>query len=675
MQNREESFAKFYQQLGYSDIDLYNEWDENLMEFEGESEYIKKFNLKKSDINVIIKVLTTSAAHHRSSQKSMMSPRNNTIIPPADFEKVRKVFEDSESLIQTRQNHMTEVAEIAGIIATGLGLNADFAYLTGLGHDIGHTGYGHSGERIMSSIARLKNCGYIVHNAMGAYIIERENLIETAIEQVKQFNPKADEKEIKTFMKYVIDGIVSHNGEGVIGKIIPKDKTTEDMIEEIRSCFTEKGYDKKILPATLEGAIIRFADIIAYTRSDILDGFRMKNENGEKILSEFDDDYLSIIGTVLAREKNYNKLLTLDYKFSLELYGLSKKIDELNKQIEQEGTPELRTELERTIKEREMIQAKYGEFCEYKAKYAQDYIDNIEDKSQIKTKVTDMMQNVFIKDLIESSKGKNYITMSPLMRKTFFALRDLNVRKIVPFTRRSFEIEQLPMAVKGLVDVCSEALLKTGIAYETIPEEKRTDINTRYDKNSYQEEISKVEEGGKKSRLERKMIHYYTRLTQEKRNELYVNALNAIKDITKHDIAIALEQEKYEADLKETYEMEKIMPIKQRIGEMGKTAATITSEDIEKLSEELIKERKRDIETIVANKLAIEYIGGMTDNTIISYLLSKNMLTVNQIIEGYGRPITGAGNKDQGLINLQKAFKQIDGMILPDDIPEDEITL
>ncbi len=675
MQNREESFAKFYQQLGYSDMDIYKEWDENLMEFEGESEYIKKFNLKKSDINIIIKVLTTSAAHHRSSQKSMMSPRNNTIIPPADFEKVRKVFEDSESLIQTRQNHMTEVAEIAEIIATGLGLNTDFAYLTGLGHDIGHTGYGHSGERIMSSIARLKNCGYIVHNAMGAYIIERENLIETAIEQVQQFNPKADEKEIRNFMRYVIDGIVSHNGEGVIGKIIPKDKTTEDMVEEIRSCFTEKGYDKKILPATLEGAIIRFADIIAYTRSDILDGFRMKNENGEKILSEFDNDYLSIIGTALARENNYNKLLTLDYKFSLELYGLSKRIDELNKQIEQDGTPELRTELARTIKEREMIQAKYEEFCEYKVKYAQDYIDKIEDKSQIKTKVTDMMQNVFIKDLIEASKGKNYITMSPLMRKTFFALRDLNVRKIVPYTRRSFEIEQLPMAVKGLVDVCSESLLRTGIAYETIPEEKREEIDTKYDKSSYKEEIAKIEEAGKKSRLERKMIHYYTRLTPEKRNELYVNALNAIKDITKHDIAIALEQEKYDADLKETYEMEKIMPIKQRIGEMGKTAGTITSEDIEKLSEELIKERKSEIETILANKLAIEYIGGMTDNTIISYLLSKNILTVNQIIEGYGRPKTGAGDKDVGLKKLQEAFNKIDGMILPDDIPEDEITL
>ena len=57
------------------------------------------------------------------------------------------------------------------------------------------------------------------------------------------------------------------------------------MREEIRRCFTEKGYDKKILPATMEGAVIRYADIIAYTRSDILDGFRLKDVNGNKIIN------------------------------------------------------------------------------------------------------------------------------------------------------------------------------------------------------------------------------------------------------------------------------------------------------------------------------------------------------------------------------------------------------
>jgi len=676
MQNKSELIDSFYRQLGYTDTELYNQWDENLLEFEGESEFIKKFNLKKSDVKVIIKVLASSAAHHRSSQKSMMTPKNSTIVPPTDIANLKNIFKDSETLIQTRQEHMVEVAQIAELIANGLGLNNDFAYAIGLGHDIGHTGFGHYGERIMTAIARLKNCGYIVHNAMGAYIIERENILETAIREVKQFNVKADEEEIRKFMRYTIDGIVSHNGEGVVGKIIPEEKSMQDMINEIRSCFTEKGYDKKIMPATMEAAIIRFADIIAYTRSDILDGFRIKNENGDKILTKFDEDYLPLIGTILARENNYNRLLNLDYKFSLELYGLSRKIDDLQKKTKLEPYNfDLKTELERTIKERQMIEKKYKEFCGCKAQYAQDYIDSIENKNEVKTIVTSMMQNVFIKDLIEASKGKKAITMSPLMRKTFFALRDLNGKKIVPYTGRKFEIEDLPMATKSLVDGCSEELLKTGIAFNTIPEEKRTNMTPKYDMESYTSEISKIEALGDKATLERKMIHYYTRLSPEKRKELYINALNSIKDITKHDIAIALGKEDYDGTLKEVYENEKIQPIKRRIGEMGKDAETMTSMDINKLTEELIKERSKDIETILANKLAIDYISALSDNNIISYLLSRNLLTPKQVIEGYGRPASGVIKKDVGLKKLQEAFGKFDEMIFPDDTKEEDIRL
>ena len=53
--NIDEAFTDFYEQTGYSEKELYkySEWKEDLLEFEGESEFIKKFNLKKSDINII----------------------------------------------------------------------------------------------------------------------------------------------------------------------------------------------------------------------------------------------------------------------------------------------------------------------------------------------------------------------------------------------------------------------------------------------------------------------------------------------------------------------------------------------------------------------------------------------------------------------------------------------
>lgn len=676
---RDETLVNFYGQMGYSEKELYkyDEPDEDLMDYDGKSELSASFNLKKSDILAIIKVITESAAYQRSSQKSMMATRSNTMIPPDNNEDMKRVFQDSEALIQTRQTHMREVAEISKMISNGLGLNGDFAYLIGLLHDVGHTWNGHSGERMLSAIARLENCGYIVHNAMGAYIIERENIIDTAIEEVKQFNSKAKEEDIREFMRYVIDGVVSHNGEGTIGKIIPDNKTAQDMVNEIRKCFTEKGYDKKIMPATLEGAIIRYADIIAYTRSDLLDGFRLKDSNGNKIITEFDDEYLSIIGTVIARENNYSKMLTLENKFLVELYGLSRRIQDLELEIKREpyNKAELNLELKRSEKEREMIQAKYDEFCEYKIQYAKEYISRITPKSEVKTKVTQMMQNIFIKDLVETSKGKRWITMSPLMRRTFFALRDLNARRIVPYTRRRFEAEQLPIAAKNLVDIFSDVLIKTGIAYNAIPDDDKEKNGLR--KVDEQEQESEIYRVNSDPRLtyERKLVHYYSRLNSKKIEEIYLNCVEAVKDIANHDISIALGREEYDGELKELYEMHKIMPIKMQIGMKGKTSETMTNEDEKKLLDELVQERLKNIEKVVANKMAIEYIGGMTDNTIISVLLDKNIVSRKQIIEGYARPAPGIQKEDMGVVKLQKAFSDFGKMILPDDIDEREIML
>lgn len=674
--NIDEAFTDFYEQTGYSEKELYkySEWKEDLLEFEGESEFIKKFNLKKSDINIIVKAITQSAAHHRSSQKSMMATKANTIVPPDN--NLKENFQDTESLIQTRQNHMREVAEISKLISEGLGLNGDFAYLTGLLHDIGHTWNGHTGERLLSSIARLKNCGYIVHNAMGAYILERENIIETAIEQVKQFNHKINEQEVRDFIKYVIDGVVSHNGEGIVGKIIPESKTTDTMREEIRRCFTEKGYDKKILPATMEGAVIRYADIIAYTRSDILDGFRLKDVNGNKIISEFDDDYLSIIGTIIARENNYDKLLTLENKFLLEMYGLSKRIDELEEQYNKDKKTETKLEIDRSEKERKMIQVKYEEFCSYKIQYAREYINKIKNKSEIKTEITSMMQNVFIKDLIEASKEKGYITMSPLIRRTFFALRDLNARKIVPYTKRNFESEQLPMATEQLIDIFSNTLVKTGIAYNAIPEEKRKELGIVGDELQQIKQKEGVENSKNSLNFERKMIHFYNKLEKEKIEEIVSNAEMAIKNIANEDISIALGEKEYDGELKEIYEYEKIIPIREKIREMGRTTHTMTEKDREELAKTVINERMKKLEEIVASKMAIEYIGGMTDNTIISVLLAKDLLTSEQIAKGYARPKPGTGEMDKGVERLQAIFnKGVNNMIEPDDIPEEEISL
>ena len=572
----DDEITEYYDKMGYSYKPLYEySTDDDIMDYPGYSEYAKIFNLKRSTILKIITSIKQSAAYHRTSKKSMMATISSTIIPPEDNEELKGIFKEAEALIQTRQTHMEEVAALASQISNGIGANEYLANAIGLEHDIGHAWNGHTGERILSSLSRLYNCGYIVHNAMGAYVSERERIIETAIDGVKRINPSEREEDIREFMRYVIDGVVSHNGEGVIGRIVPiVDKTNEDMEREIKKCFTEKGFDKTIMPATLEGAIIRYADIIAYTRSDILDGFRLKDINGNKILDDFDDEYLSIIGTVLARQNNLIKALTLENKFLLEMYKLSQRIEKLSTK-EAKNSAENILELKRTKKERQIIETVYREFEKRKIQYAKRYINKIHPKSAVKTEITQMMSDIFVKDLIEASKDKGYITMSPLMRKTLFSLRDLNIRRIVPYTRRAFETTALPSASKEFIDMLSNVILETGLAYKMIPKAEKANVRPF---KSEEEWIEKAQELENNSNLnfERKVYHFYKNQSAEKLKYMYENVIDAMRDIAKHDIEIAIGEEEYDGELKELYETEKISRIKIRIGEMGKNSETIT---------------------------------------------------------------------------------------------------
>ena len=96
---------------------------------------------------------------------------------------------------------------------------------------------------------------------------------------------------------------------------------------------------------------------------------------------------------------------------------------------------------------------------------------------------------------------------------------------------------------------------------------------------------------------------------------------------------------------------------------MGKTSETFTAEDIQKLSVELLKDRQKDIEKAIANKMAIEYIGGMTDNTILAVLIEKNLISRKDLIEGYARAKPGEEREDSGVKKLQEAFSKNESMI------------
>ncbi|MCX6569674.1 MAG: deoxyguanosinetriphosphate triphosphohydrolase [Candidatus Aminicenantes bacterium] len=133
---------------------------------------------------------------------------------------------------RTRLTHCLEVSQIARTIARALRLNEDLTEAIALGHDLGHTPFGHSGEETLS---KLLPSGF--HHADQSL-----RVVEKLEYEGKGLN--------LTFE--VRDGIQRHSkGRGEIFDADPED-----------------------MPSTLEGQIVRVSDVIAYVNHDIDDALR-----------------------------------------------------------------------------------------------------------------------------------------------------------------------------------------------------------------------------------------------------------------------------------------------------------------------------------------------------------------------------------------------------------------
>lgn len=149
---------------------------------------------------------------------------------------------------RTRLTHTLEVAQISRTIARGLRLNEDLTEAIALGHDLGHTPFGHSGEDVLN---RLSSLGFR-HNQQSLRVVEKIS------KRGKGLNLS---KEVK-------DGILNHTG--------------------------------KIQPFTLEGRIVKIADRIAYINHDLDDVLR----SGLLKIEEIPQKYLLVLGDDHSRRIN-----------------------------------------------------------------------------------------------------------------------------------------------------------------------------------------------------------------------------------------------------------------------------------------------------------------------------------------------------------------------------------
>ena len=151
---------------------------------------------------------------------------------------------------RTRLTHTLEVSQIARTIARALRMNEDLTEAISLGHDLGHTPFGHAGERALN--ARMKDLGGFRHEAQSVRV--------------------ADVLENMDLTSEVLNGIGNHSRRGH--------------------------------PDTLEGEIVRLSDQIAYLNHDVDDAIRAgvlsANDLPQSVRSGFGDTHGKRIDAMIS---------------------------------------------------------------------------------------------------------------------------------------------------------------------------------------------------------------------------------------------------------------------------------------------------------------------------------------------------------------------------------------
>lgn len=152
--------------------------------------------------------------------------------------------------LSRRGLHVQLVARIARDIGYALGLNCDLIEAIGLGHDLGHTPFGHAGERCLNDVFHERTGRWFFHNVHSVRVL--------------------DKLYGRNISLQTLDGALCHNGE------------YEQRVFELSGLSTFGEFDRVVdecvsgggavighlRPMTLEGCVVRISDIIAYVGRD-----------------------------------------------------------------------------------------------------------------------------------------------------------------------------------------------------------------------------------------------------------------------------------------------------------------------------------------------------------------------------------------------------------------------
>jgi len=204
--------------------------------------------------------------------------------------------------ITRRALHVQLVSRIARNIGSCLGLNLDLIEAVSLGHDIGHTPFGHAGESLLNKILSEKAGLHFFHHVQSARVFD------------KIFR--------RNFTLQTLDGVLCHNGEIESREYRPqKDISFEKFDKNVKDCIEiGKEASDKLIPSTLESCVVRICDIIAYLGKDRQDAERTRLIDKNTHFSS------SEIGTFNAQMINNISVDIIENSYGKDYIAMSDKV-------------------------------------------------------------------------------------------------------------------------------------------------------------------------------------------------------------------------------------------------------------------------------------------------------------------------------------------------------------
>ena len=171
--------------------------------------------------------------------------------------KTQVFFSPENDHICTRIEHVTHVESISYTIAKNLGLNTELTKAIAVAHDVGHSPFGHEGEKILSEISNRDLGISFWHEKNGLELVDNIELLE----DTERFKQNLD-------LTYAVrDGIISHCGEIDENCLKPR----EEFID-----LNDYKFPNQYAPYTWEGCVVKISDKISYLCRDIEDAITLK---------------------------------------------------------------------------------------------------------------------------------------------------------------------------------------------------------------------------------------------------------------------------------------------------------------------------------------------------------------------------------------------------------------